>query len=374
MRRGRSWRGPSSAWSSRGSAPGGTCAGTPAFWNAPSSRAWPCTWKSSWRRPRPARSAGSPRSPSTASGCGAAAVLEAPAPDPQPLGAATVHAAFAAAAARAPEAIAVREPGRAVSYREVAERAGRLAGSLRARGIGPEDRIALLLEASSELAAGLLGILAAGATAVVLDPEESATALADAVAETRPRWLITGEPRAAGEARTLGVPILPRVPPISRYRTSLRISLRTPPPSSCSASARPAAAGGWCSATRTCCASSPASTGRPAAGRATPSPPSPARGPPAAWPSSSGPSPGAPRCPFPTRARARRGHAGRRRRSAPSASASSTSPATRRRRGADKLPPAPRGRELRRPPRLHRRLDARAPLPSASAASTPTPR
>jgi len=58
----------------------------------------------------------------------------------------TVATLFAARAQVHPERVAVVDGARALGYRELAERAGRLAGVLAARGIGRGDRVALLAE------------------------------------------------------------------------------------------------------------------------------------------------------------------------------------------------------------------------------------
>ncbi|MET7990802.1 condensation domain-containing protein [Amycolatopsis sp. NPDC005232] len=56
------------------------------------------------------------------------------------------------------------------TYRELDERAGRLAAHLRGLGAGPGSRVAVLLPPSPELAAAVLAALKAGAEAVPLDP------------------------------------------------------------------------------------------------------------------------------------------------------------------------------------------------------------
>jgi amino acid adenylation domain-containing protein len=95
-----------------------------------------------------------------------------------------VHRLFAAQAERTPGAVAVLAAGAALTYRELAVRAGRLARRLGAAGAGPETLVALRLERSGELVAAILGVLAAGAAYLPLDPgdppERSAYLLGDA--------------------------------------------------------------------------------------------------------------------------------------------------------------------------------------------------
>ncbi|MGN6151348.1 MAG: non-ribosomal peptide synthetase, partial [Lysobacteraceae bacterium] len=75
-----------------------------------------------------------------------------------------------AQAARTPDAIAVVEPGAELTYLELTQRANGLAERLRALGAGPESRVALLADRTAESIVGVLGILAAGAAYVPLDP------------------------------------------------------------------------------------------------------------------------------------------------------------------------------------------------------------
>ena len=71
-----------------------------------------------------------------------------------------------------PDAVAVVEDGRALSYGALLARAEALAAGLRGRGVGIEDRVGVALERSLEMVVALLGILRAGAAYVPLDPDE----------------------------------------------------------------------------------------------------------------------------------------------------------------------------------------------------------
>ncbi|HSK03487.1 MAG TPA: amino acid adenylation domain-containing protein, partial [Kofleriaceae bacterium] len=66
--------------------------------------------------------------------------------------------------------VAVRHPGGAVTYAELAALRDRIAAALAARGVGRGDVVALLLERTPAMLGGLLGALAAGATYLPLDP------------------------------------------------------------------------------------------------------------------------------------------------------------------------------------------------------------
>jgi amino acid adenylation domain-containing protein len=81
-----------------------------------------------------------------------------------------LHHLVAAQAARTPDAVAVVGERERVTYRELMERAARLAGFLRGLGVGPEVRAGLCLERTPDLVAAILGILAAGGAYVPLDP------------------------------------------------------------------------------------------------------------------------------------------------------------------------------------------------------------
>ncbi len=77
---------------------------------------------------------------------------------------------FAVQAARAPEAAAVIDETATWSYHRLAATAGGLGRRLADLGVGPGDLVGVAMERSAELVASLLGILAAGAAYVPLDP------------------------------------------------------------------------------------------------------------------------------------------------------------------------------------------------------------
>ena len=75
-----------------------------------------------------------------------------------------------AQARRTPDALAAIEPDRSIDYRELSERAHGVAWRLRAFGVRPRDRVALIADRSIDSLIGALGILAAGAAYVPIDP------------------------------------------------------------------------------------------------------------------------------------------------------------------------------------------------------------
>ncbi|HEX5868951.1 MAG TPA: condensation domain-containing protein, partial [Longimicrobium sp.] len=89
-----------------------------------------------------------------------------------------VHALFEAQADRTPDAVALVFGDARMTYTELDARANRLAHLLRARGVGAEARVAVLMERSMEMVVALCGILKAGAAYVPVDPEYPADRIA----------------------------------------------------------------------------------------------------------------------------------------------------------------------------------------------------
>jgi len=85
-----------------------------------------------------------------------------------------IHLAFAEQAERTPEAVAIRFEQDGLTYRELNERANQIGRYLRELGVGPEVLVGILLERSTEMLVGLLGVLKAGGAYVPLDPTSPA--------------------------------------------------------------------------------------------------------------------------------------------------------------------------------------------------------
>ncbi|HEX8868960.1 MAG TPA: amino acid adenylation domain-containing protein, partial [Lentzea sp.] len=109
-----------------------------------------------------------------------------------------------AAARDHPEAVAVRCHDEELTFRELDERANRLANALRARGVRVEDRVAVCLDRGLDLPVALLGVLKAGAAYLPLDPANPPGRLAFLVADGGARQLVTSPDLASR------VPVLPR--------------------------------------------------------------------------------------------------------------------------------------------------------------------
>ncbi|WP_055563441.1 non-ribosomal peptide synthetase [Streptomyces atriruber] len=70
-----------------------------------------------------------------------------------------------------PDAIAVVDEHRSLTYREAAERSAQLAHHLIARGLAPEQVVGISLGRSADMVVGLLAVLRAGCAFVPLDPQ-----------------------------------------------------------------------------------------------------------------------------------------------------------------------------------------------------------
>ncbi|WP_144028932.1 non-ribosomal peptide synthetase, partial [Paenibacillus tyrfis] len=83
----------------------------------------------------------------------------------------TIHRLFEEQVERTPEQVAVVFEGSGLTYRELNEKANRLARTLQAQGVQAEQLVGLMVERSLEMIVGMLGILKAGGAYVPIDPE-----------------------------------------------------------------------------------------------------------------------------------------------------------------------------------------------------------
>ncbi|MEA2126436.1 MAG: hypothetical protein QOI80_3218, partial [Solirubrobacteraceae bacterium] len=98
---------------------------------------------------------------------------------------------FAAHAAATPDAVAVDDGTTGLTYAQLAARADGLAAHLAGLGVAPGDVVGLCTDRSVEMAVGVLGILRAGAGFLPLHFEHPRQRLADQLAETGARVLVT---------------------------------------------------------------------------------------------------------------------------------------------------------------------------------------
>ncbi len=98
---------------------------------------------------------------------------------------------FEAQAARTPDAVAVVFEETELSYRQLDERASRLAHHLIGLGIGPERLVALALPRSELLVVALLAVLKAGAAYLPLDVEYPAERIGTMLADADPACVLS---------------------------------------------------------------------------------------------------------------------------------------------------------------------------------------
>jgi amino acid adenylation domain-containing protein len=104
----------------------------------------------------------------------------------------TVHARFAAIAARHPDRPAVRTRRHDWTYARLAEESGRAARAVAAHA-GAGERVALLFEHDAPMVAGMLGALRAGKTYVPLDPQYPRERVAYILADSGAAMLLTND-------------------------------------------------------------------------------------------------------------------------------------------------------------------------------------
>ncbi|WP_039946124.1 non-ribosomal peptide synthetase, partial [Streptomyces sp. NRRL S-118] len=100
---------------------------------------------------------------------------------------------FAARAAAHPDAVALTYGDEELTYRELDERAGRLAHHLVSLGAGPGAFVGLCLERGAHAVTALLAVLKAGAAYVPLDPDYPADRLAYMIGDAGVELVVTEE-------------------------------------------------------------------------------------------------------------------------------------------------------------------------------------
>ncbi len=103
----------------------------------------------------------------------------------------SIPAAFTAQAARTPDAVAVTFEGVSVTYRALDEAATRLAHLLAGQGVGPGQRVALLLPRSAEAIVAMLAVVKTGAAYVPIDPAVPTARMQFVLADAAPIAAIT---------------------------------------------------------------------------------------------------------------------------------------------------------------------------------------
>jgi len=90
-----------------------------------------------------------------------------------------------------PNAIAVSYAGRRVTYRQLNDRAGQIAGVLRAAGVATESLVAIYLDRSAELIAALLAVWKAGGAYLPVDPTNPQQRVAFTLEDSQVGYVLT---------------------------------------------------------------------------------------------------------------------------------------------------------------------------------------
>ncbi|WCM94337.1 amino acid adenylation domain-containing protein [Acidovorax sp. NCPPB 2350] len=101
-----------------------------------------------------------------------------------------VHEAIARQARERPGAVALLFGDEALDYATLDERANRLAHRLRALGVGPDVRVGIAMERSTEMVVSWLAVLKAGGAYLPLDPDYPPQRLAYMVEDSGVRWVL----------------------------------------------------------------------------------------------------------------------------------------------------------------------------------------
>ncbi|WP_129661312.1 amino acid adenylation domain-containing protein [Rothia halotolerans] len=109
----------------------------------------------------------------------------------------SVSQALAEWAQRAPEAVAVRDARRSLTYRELADAVDALAARLAGRGVGRESAVAIALPRGCDLLVSMLAVLRAGAAYVPLDLDHPAARLELVLEDAAPALVLTTADAAA---------------------------------------------------------------------------------------------------------------------------------------------------------------------------------
>src|SRR5471032_806619 len=105
----------------------------------------------------------------------------------------TLHGLFEARVASCGDSVAVVDEKGSLTYDALNRQANRIAHRLIGLGIGPDDRVAICVDRSLEMVAGLMGILKAGAAYVPLDPDYPIDRLTYMLENCAPAVVLTQE-------------------------------------------------------------------------------------------------------------------------------------------------------------------------------------
>ncbi|MFB6367573.1 amino acid adenylation domain-containing protein [Paenibacillus elgii] len=103
---------------------------------------------------------------------------------------------FEEQADRTPDRVAVVHREQRMTYRELNQKANRLARKLKSLGVRRETFVGLMLERGLDMVAGILGIMKAGGAYIPLDPNSPGNRIAHMISESRPLLVVTREEMA----------------------------------------------------------------------------------------------------------------------------------------------------------------------------------
>ncbi|MBX6389088.1 MAG: amino acid adenylation domain-containing protein, partial [Frankia sp.] len=122
-----------------------------------------------------------------------------------PVDEATLPELFARQVAERPDAVAVVDRGREVSYAELDERAARIAALLAQRGVGLEDVVAVAVPRSADLVATILAVLRRGAAFLPIDLAHPADRVAYMISDSRAALVVATTAASVPDTAGLGV-------------------------------------------------------------------------------------------------------------------------------------------------------------------------
>ncbi|MET0398231.1 MAG: amino acid adenylation domain-containing protein, partial [Longimicrobiaceae bacterium] len=117
-----------------------------------------------------------------------------------------LHELVHAQVLRTPEAPALRFGGQSLTYAELYARACQVANLLRREGVGPEARVAICMDPTTEVIVSILGVMLAGGAYLPLDPELPAERRAYMIRDAAPMLLLT-QASLADRLADCGVPL-----------------------------------------------------------------------------------------------------------------------------------------------------------------------
>ncbi|NWN77335.1 non-ribosomal peptide synthetase [Bacillus sp. (in: firmicutes)] len=116
----------------------------------------------------------------------------------------TIHQLFEEQAQRTPDQTAVVFEHQKLTYRQLNEKANRLAGLLREKGVRPDTLVGIMMERSTDMIAAMMGILKSGGAYLPIDPEYPLERIKYMMDDSRVKFILTDDPHRKGlEADTI---------------------------------------------------------------------------------------------------------------------------------------------------------------------------